>query len=114
MGSLRRGANDAEDLKKALDVMGPVFVQIFGQTESPMTGTMLRAEEHMVDGPLAHLLTSCGRARSGVRSASSTRRMSPFRPAASASLHPRASVMPGYWDRPDANAETLRTASSQG
>ena len=47
--------------------MGPVFVQIFGQTESPMTGTVLRAEEHIVDGPLAHLLTSCGRARSGVQ-----------------------------------------------
>jgi len=99
----------AEDLKKALDLMGPVFVQIFGQTESPMTGTMLRAEEHMVDGPLAHLLTSCGRARSGVQVRILDENDEPVPSGAVGEICIRgASVMPGYWDRPEANADTLR------
>jgi acyl-CoA synthetase (AMP-forming)/AMP-acid ligase II len=99
----------AEDLKRALDLMGPVFVQIFGQTESPMTGTMLRAEEHMVDGPLAHLLTSCGRARSGVEVRIVDEDDNPVAPGEMGEICIRgASVMPGYWERPEANAETLR------
>src|SRR5581483_4749684 len=99
----------AEDLKRALDLMGPVLVQIFGQTESPMTGTMLRAEEHMVDGPLAHLLTSCGRARSGVQVRILDENDEPLPPGGIGEICIRgASVMPGYWDRPDANADTLR------
>ncbi|HVW32283.1 MAG TPA: long-chain fatty acid--CoA ligase [Acidimicrobiia bacterium] len=99
----------AEDLKKALDVIGPVFVQIFGQTESPMTGTMLRAEEHMVDGPLAHLLTSCGRARSGVQIRILDENDEPLPPGGIGEICIRgASVMPGYWERPEANADTLR------
>jgi acyl-CoA synthetase (AMP-forming)/AMP-acid ligase II len=99
----------AEDLKKALDLMGPVFVQIFGQTESPMTGTVLRAEEHIVDGPLAHLLTSCGRARSGVQVRILDEEDQPVPPGEVGEICIRgASVMPGYWERPEANAETLR------
>ena len=99
----------ADDLKKALDLMGPVFVQIFGQTESPMTGTVLRAEEHMVDGPLAHLLTSCGRARSGVQVRILDDKDEPVAPGTTGEICIRGgSVMPGYWERPEANAETLR------
>ncbi|MCF8026134.1 MAG: AMP-binding protein, partial [Desulfobacteraceae bacterium] len=39
-----------EDLKTAIRKIGPVFVQIFGQGESPMTGTFMRKEDHIIDG----------------------------------------------------------------
>jgi acyl-CoA synthetase (AMP-forming)/AMP-acid ligase II len=98
-----------EDLKKALDLMGPVFVQIYGQTESPMTGTMLRPQEHVVDGPFAHRLGSCGRARSGigVRIVGEDDRPVPTGETGEICLR-GATVMQGYWNRPDATAETLR------
>ena len=46
--------------------IGPVFVQLFAQTESPMTGTYMRAEDHILDGPGSERLASCGHARSGM------------------------------------------------
>src|SRR5207248_3297049 len=98
-----------EDLKKALDLMGPVFVQIYGQTESPMTGTLLRPEEHRVDEPFAGRLASCGRARSGtgVRIVGEDDRPVPLGEIGEICLR-GATVMQGYWNRPDATAETLR------
>jgi acyl-CoA synthetase (AMP-forming)/AMP-acid ligase II len=98
-----------EDLKKALDLMGPVFVQIYGQTESPMTGTMLRPQEHVVDGPLAYRLGSCGRPRSGmqVRILDEHDHTVPTGEKGEICIR-GATVMKGYWQRPDATAETLR------
>ena len=98
-----------EDLKKALDLMGPVFVQIYGQTESPMTGTLLRPEEHRLDEPYAHRLASCGRARSGigVRILGEDDRPIPTGEVGEICLG-GATVMKGYWNRPEATAETLR------
>ncbi|MGH9010545.1 MAG: class I adenylate-forming enzyme family protein [Acidimicrobiia bacterium] len=98
-----------EDLKKALDLMGPVFVQIYGQTESPMTGTMLRPQEHVVDGPLAHRLGSCGRARSGMQIRILDEHDNAVPTGEKGEICIRgATVMQGYWQRPDATAETLR------
>jgi long-chain acyl-CoA synthetase len=99
-----------EDLKKALDLMGPVFVQIYGQTESPMTGTMLRPQEHVVDGPNAPRLASCGRARSGmgVRILGEDDRPVPTGETGEICLR-GATVMQGYWNRPEATADTLRS-----
>jgi acyl-CoA synthetase (AMP-forming)/AMP-acid ligase II len=98
-----------EDLKKALEIMGPVFVQIYAQTESPMTGTMLRPEEHVLDGPLSERLASCGRARSGmqVRIVDDANRPLPHDQVGEICLRGPA-VMKGYWNRPEATAETLR------
>jgi acyl-CoA synthetase (AMP-forming)/AMP-acid ligase II len=99
-----------EDLKKALDLMGPVFVQIYGQTESPMTGTLLRPEEHRLDEPYASRLGSCGRARSGigVRILDEDDRPVPTGEVGEICLR-GATVMKGYWNRPEATAETLRS-----
>jgi acyl-CoA synthetase (AMP-forming)/AMP-acid ligase II len=98
-----------EDLKKALDLMGPVFVQIYGQTESPMTGTMLRPQEHVVDGPDAARLGSCGRARSGMQIRILDEHDEPVPTGEQGEICIRgATVMKGYWQRPDATAETLR------
>ncbi|MFZ2177857.1 MAG: AMP-binding protein [Rhodococcus sp. (in: high G+C Gram-positive bacteria)] len=47
-------------LEQALAVFGQVFVQLYGQTESPNWGTRLAKKDHDVARP--HLLGSCGQA----------------------------------------------------
>ncbi|MBI5505515.1 MAG: AMP-binding protein [Deltaproteobacteria bacterium] len=57
-------AMPVDRLRKGLELLGPVFVQIYGLTESNWPATALRREEHIVDGTAeAQLrrLTSCGR-----------------------------------------------------
>ncbi len=98
-----------EDIRRAHGVLGRIFNQGFGQTESPMTGTILRAAEHDPDGPFAHRLASCGRARTGVQ----VRILDPHDRVLSAGgigevCLRGGSVMAGYWQRPQETAETLR------
>lgn len=38
-----------EQIKKAIDVLGPIWVQIYGQGETPMTAAYLRSHEHRYD-----------------------------------------------------------------
>ena len=51
-------------LKKAIDVFGPVMTSGFGQTECPMKITNFRPEDHFIDGKIApdSRLRSVGRA----------------------------------------------------
>src|SRR5260370_26895346 len=53
-----------EQLTEALRVFGPIFVQVFGQGEAPMTCTSLPKEEHLVGDDPVRLkrLGSAGRA----------------------------------------------------
>jgi acyl-CoA synthetase (AMP-forming)/AMP-acid ligase II len=95
-----------EHQKKALDVLG--LVQIFGQTETPMSGTVLRREEHMFsdDDPRAH---SVGRPRLGNEVAILDPEGKPVPQGESGEICIRgATMMSGYWNRPEATAETLR------
>ena len=48
-------------MTRALERFGPIFVQLFGQGETPMTATVLRREDHVPE-----LLGSAGRARPGI------------------------------------------------
>ncbi len=98
-----------EDIRRAHSVLGRIFNQGFGQTESPMTGTILRAAEHDPDGPLAGRLASCGRARTGVqvRILGPGDEVVPDGEIGEICIR-GASVMVGYWQRPDETAETLR------
>lgn len=53
----------APRLSQALEVFGPVLQQLYGQTECPNYGTLLRKEDHVrAAGEDEHLLRSCGRA----------------------------------------------------
>jgi acyl-CoA synthetase (AMP-forming)/AMP-acid ligase II len=98
-----------EDLKEALRRIGPVFVQIFGQGETPMTATYLRREDHVLMGAAAARLASCGRARSGLEVRVLDERDRELPRGQGGQICVRgASVMKGYWERPEATAETLR------
>ena len=46
-------------MKEALERIGPVFFQFYGQAEAPMTVTVMRKSEHDPNNPLR--LASCGR-----------------------------------------------------
>ncbi|MDP4534099.1 AMP-binding protein [Marinobacter salarius] len=49
-----------ERLRQGLEILGPVFMQLYGQTEAPMWITRLRREDHRLDETTAHRLKSCG------------------------------------------------------
>jgi len=50
-----------ERLKQGLEIFGPVFMQLYGQTEAPNFITRLSKEDHRTDEPYVHRLRSCGK-----------------------------------------------------
>ena len=97
-----------EDLKEAIRRIGPIFVQLFAQTESPMTGTYRRAQDHILDGPGSERLASCGHARSGMEVAildEEDRRLPLGKSGEICTKGP--ALMNGYWNQPDAKAENV-------
>lgn len=98
-----------EDLKQALTRIGPVFVQLYGQGETPMTGTYLRPQEHVLEGAESGRLASCGHARSGIEVRILDDEDAELPRGDVGQICVRGpTVMKGYWERPEANAETLR------
>ena len=49
----------AARLKDAIGKLGPVFFQFYGQAEAPMSVTVMRRDEHLLDNP--ERLAGCGR-----------------------------------------------------
>ncbi|MCG5431102.1 long-chain fatty acid--CoA ligase [Mycobacterium sp. MYCO198283] len=95
-----------DSLKKALAAFGPVFVQLYGQGEAPMTITGLRRADH-VDADDA-VLGSVGYARSGVDVAVQRADGSIADTGEIGEIVCRGDVvMAGYWRNPDATAATL-------
>ncbi|MGD9793583.1 MAG: AMP-binding protein [Acidimicrobiia bacterium] len=99
------------DLHRALEVFGPVFVQLYAQGETPMTATVLPREVHAqaMAGVHAERLGSAGYARPGMDVrvlGSDDEDLAPDEPGEVCVRGP--AVMLGYWNRPDATAETLR------
>ncbi|MCX2929748.1 long-chain fatty acid--CoA ligase [Mycobacterium sp. CVI_P3] len=96
-----------DGLKKAMAAFGPVFAQIYGQGESPMTITGLRRVDH--DSPDDAILGSVGYPRSGVEVAVLDPDGAPVEQGEIGEIVCRGDVvMSGYWNNADATAEALR------
>jgi fatty-acyl-CoA synthase len=94
-------------IKKALAAFGPVFTQIYGQGESPMTITGLcRADYGTADDAI---LGSVGRARSGMEVAVLRGDGAAAAVGEIGEIVCRGDVvMSGYWRNPSATDETIR------
>ncbi|RYF66010.1 MAG: long-chain fatty acid--CoA ligase, partial [Comamonadaceae bacterium] len=101
----------AEDIKRALRVMGPRFVQIYGQGETPMVITAL-GRQHLQDvGHPRHAqrLASVGVAQSSVDVRVADADGNPLPCGEVGEVLVRGdTVMAGYWRNPAATAQALR------
>ena len=96
-----------DSLKKALSAFGPIFTQLYGQGEAPMTITGLRRADHL-DADDA-VLGSVGYARSGVDVAVLRADGSQADIGEIGEIVCRGDVvMSGYWKNPEATASTLQ------
>jgi long-chain acyl-CoA synthetase len=99
------------DLRRALEVFGPRFVQLYAQGETPMTATVMPAADHAaaLAGDRPERLASAGYARPGMD----------VRVLDDADVELRVgeigevcvqgpAVMRGYWQRPEESAHALR------
>ncbi|WP_205869327.1 AMP-binding protein [Mycobacterium colombiense] len=98
-----------ESLRKAITAFGPIFAQIYGQGESPMTITGLRRADHESDDDA--ILGSVGYARSGMEVAVLRADGSPAPVGEIGEIVCRGdAVMSGYWH----NDEATRGALNDG
>ena len=96
-----------DSLKKAMAAFGPIFTQLYGQGEAPMTITGLRRADHL--GADDAILGSVGYARSGVDVAVLAKDGAPAAIDEVGEIVCRGDVvMSGYWKNPDATAATLK------
>ena len=99
------------DIEDAVAVMGPRFVQIYGQGESPMTITALQRDliADRQHPRWRERLASVGTAQSCVEVQVVDEEGRPLAHGESGEIVVRgAPVMLGYWRNPDATARTLR------
>ena len=98
------------DIEDALAVMGPRFVQIYGQAEAPMAITALGRGWHTdIDHPRYHArLTSVGTAQSAVE-VRVTKDGEPLGPGEIGEIEVRGPcVMLGYWNNDQATKDAIK------
>ncbi len=98
-----------DDLREALERIGPVFCQLYGQGESPMTITYLRRQEHRLERFDPEILASAGIPRTGMEVRVADAEDGPLPPGETGEILLRGpAVMAGYWGLPEATAAALR------
>jgi long-chain acyl-CoA synthetase len=100
-----------EDIRQALAAMGPRFVQIYGQGESPMTITALSRAvlRDDTDPRWTERLASVGVAQTLVEVQVVGPDGNPLPPGETGEVTVRGeTVMAGYWRNPEASAQALR------
>jgi long-chain acyl-CoA synthetase len=95
-------------LRRALQRFGPIFVQMYGLTESSTLSTILRRNEHSLDDGHRRL-ASCGREVTLVEVRVGSVEEGECPPGERGEILIRgANVTPGYWGRPEATVEALK------
>ncbi len=100
-----------ERLKQAVTRFGPIFTQLFGQTEAPMTFSVLTRDEHVIDDPVREreIFSSAGRPtlHSLLRIVDEQGRdVTPGEPGEV--IVKCSNMMTGYLDNPGATQKTIR------
>ena len=99
-----------EVLKKAIGLLGNVFVQVYGSTETYIV-TVLPREDHVVDGPEEKVkkLRSCGRPVDGLEVRVVDSKNKDIAPDGTGEIIVKGdSVTPGYWKLPEETAGTIK------
>lgn len=87
-------------LQEAMEKFGPIFFQFYGQTECPMTITVMRRHEHIADDP--RRLASCGRPVPWISVALLDSGGNPVPDGEPGEICTRGSlVMTGYFNKPE-------------
>lgn len=98
-------------LKQAINRFGPIFTQLFGQTEAPMCFSVLSQRDHVVDDPTREweIFSSAGRPtfHSTIRILDDQGNPVPQGEAGEVVIK-CANVMHGYLKNPEATADTLK------
>jgi acyl-CoA synthetase (AMP-forming)/AMP-acid ligase II len=100
----------AEPLKQAIEVFGAGrLVQIYGQSECPVTLSVLPGCEHRLEQPYPERLTSAGRPWATVEMRVVDDAMNDVAPGGVGEIALRGPhLMSGYWKRPELTQETIR------
>jgi fatty-acyl-CoA synthase len=94
-------------LREAIQRLGSIFFQFYGQTESPMTVAVMRKHEHDPDD--LQRLASCGRPVPWVRVALLNDAGEPVAPGEVGEICVRGPlVMQGYWNKPEQTTDALK------
>lgn len=93
-------------LKEAVDRFGPIFAQYYGQSEAPMVISYLAKADHLGD---ERRLASCGRPSAFLRTALLGEDGVPVAPGEPGEICVAGPLLAGgYWNLPEATAETFR------
>ncbi|WP_340314919.1 AMP-binding protein [Rhizorhabdus argentea] len=96
-----------DEIKRSISTFGPIFSQLYGQGEAPMTIAGLRTSDY--EGADDALLTSVGWPRSGVKVAVVDDRGEALPSREIGEIVCRGDViMKGYWNNPGATSAALR------
>ncbi len=93
-------------LKEAVERFGPIFAQYYGQSEAPMVISYLAKADHLGD---ERRLASCGRPSAFLRTALLGEDGAPVAPGEPGEICVAGPLLAGgYWNLPEATAETFR------